>query len=182
MVEEQQFRVIVSPPSRCPCVLRRLALLAVLFVSLAGCGERVPTVTTEVSPARDLEVAEEAWRNSGISSYEYNLMRSCFCDYPGPFHVTVRNGSVESVSTIECPNGEDVHLICETPSRRYPTSDGYTAGGLFYLIRDRIDDGRFAAAYDPVTGFPMSFYSDGEPGVIDDEYGFKVTKFRPIDE
>ena len=129
--------------------------------------------TTTTSPAfrlSELKSAEDRWRTSNISNYQFTIGYSCFmvCG-SGPVRVTVKNDQVTSVFPID---------VQDSASNRHIPQFTYVALDLFKLIRGDIGDFEFSATYDKKTGFPLSFYSGGEETWLDDEFGFQTKDFK----
>ena len=91
------------------------------------------------------------------------LSRSCFClvEHIGPFSVTVQNGEILSATR----EGETVD-----------TDRVLTVDGLFDVLADayRQDAHRIEVDYDPIRGYPTSFFIDYDEHTADEELGFTV--------
>ena len=140
---------------------RRLRLGAIglaslfLLLALAACSnaegndDSTPTAeaTTTSTPADEVRAAYEAaldrWEQSGLDSYEFTLVRNCFCpeDYRGPFSVTVENG-----------------VVTEALYQGSAAKDGValTVDEVFDEIEQALDEGVLTEIiYDPTTGHPL---------------------------
>jgi hypothetical protein len=140
---------------------RRLRLGAIglaslfLLLALAACSnaegndDSTPTAeaTTTSTPADEIRAAYEAardrWEQGGIDSYEFMLVRNCFCpeDYRGPFSVTVENG-----------------VVTEALYQGGGAKDGVatTVDEVFDEIERALDEGVLTEiTYDPTTGHPL---------------------------
>jgi hypothetical protein len=119
---------------------------------------------------RELALARERWEAAGPAAYEMTLRRSCFCppDWRGPFRVTVRDGAVASVTYEGAP----------VDAERAVTVDA-----LFDLVADaaarRAE--RLDVVYDPDWGYPARLFIDYDARIADEEVGYEVEAFRPLD-
>lgn len=134
-----------------------------LAPALAGCDE------APFDPERD-RLAENLrrWRSAEVTSYSYVYRASCFCppDLLGPFEVTVEDGEVVSVVSVE--TGE--------PAEPVGRIDELTVEGLFAFLIGALEDepAAFEATYDPALGHPRSAFVDFDARVADEEFGFEA--------
>lgn len=166
-------------------LFKRTALFAGVIFILSACSgstqtqdtsvptNRIPKTTT-TSPAfrlSELKSAEDRWRTSNISDYQFTISYYCFmaCGF-GPERVTVKNDQVTSVFPIDVQDSAS--------NRRIPPFALYAALDLFKLIRRHIEDFEFSVTYDKKTGFPLSFYSGSEESWHDDKFGFQTEDFK----
>ena len=164
--------------------------MVMAFVFLAGCSSSgsssttttVTGVTTTVVSTfqlSELKSAEDRWRKSSNSEYQFTIDYYCwFCRLGrgagGPFRVTVKEKQVTSISPIRM---QDPASNRESQRPGVEIQDGESAEDLFKRIRRSIGAFDFSANYDKKTGFPLNFYSGGDEFVIDDEFGFQTSEF-----
>jgi hypothetical protein len=162
----------------------RSLVIAVVF--LAGCSSLdssnttttvtgVATTVVSTFQLSELKSAEDRWRKSNNSEYQFTIDYYCFCLlYGQPFRVTVKNKQVTSISPIRM---QDPASKQESHRPRVEIQDGESAEDLFKRIRRSVGAFDFSAIYDKKTGFPLNFYSGGDEFVIDDEFGFQTSEF-----
>lgn len=110
-----------------------------------------------------VDAARARWDAAAIRDYEATIEVRCFCDVPGPFTVTVRNGAVVS----EVP--ESLDWID-------PSVDGI----FDFVASTRLDDDAAELAFDPVTGAPAALRFEGDLATIDDELDVFVRDLAPL--
>ena len=131
---------------------------------MAGCAD-------PAAPELDrLRVAEARWAEAGPASYAYTFANRCYCPL-GELRVVVENGAVVSAE----PAGEDLM----DPR----VADGLTMEELFARIRHEIErePHETRVTYHEETGHPVSAWFDYDERAIDEEWGFEVTAFQPLD-
>jgi hypothetical protein len=152
--------------------VKRLSALLFLALMLQACG-REPVHSAE---ADNLARARAQWSRQGPSSYRYTLYVDCFC--PGlmrtPVRVVVRDGQV--VSSDPTRPGLDSF---DLKSIR----DHDTVLDLFAEVQQAIDREPFQleVEYHPELGYPVSLWVDLRQEVIDEEYGFRISSFHPME-
>jgi hypothetical protein len=118
----------------------------------------------------DDELAENRalWVSLSITSYEYEVARSCFCppSLLGPVRVRVEDGVVTERTFVDSANAGS-----EEPGEWFPSVEG-----LFDLLADAYEREahRVEVNYDRDTGVPLAIYIDYEEFVADEEIGFSV--------
>jgi hypothetical protein len=166
----------------------RSLVIAVVF--LAGCSSLdssnttttvtgVATTVVSTFQLSELKSAEDRWRKSNNSEYQFTIDYYCwFCRLGrgagGPFRVTVKDKQVTSISPIRM---QDPASNQESQRPGAEIQDGESAEDLFKRIRRSVGAFDFSAIYDKKTGFPLNFYSGGDEFVIDDEFGFQTSEF-----
>ena len=160
--------------------------MVMAFVFLAGCSSSgsssttttVTGVTTTVVSTfqlSELKSAEDRWRKSSNSEYQFTIDYYCFCLlYGQQFRVTVKEKQVTSISPIRM---QDPASNRESQRSGVEIQDGESAEDLFKRIHGSLGAFDFSANYDKKTGFPLNFYSGGDEFVIDDEFGFQTSEF-----
>lgn len=126
----------------------------------------------------ELKSAEERWRKSNYSEYQFTYSYRCFCFSPtfGPLQIAVKDRKVTRVSLI-APEDTASNPEIQTPCCE--VEFGETVDNLFDLIRRHLGEFDFSATYDKKTGFPLDFYTGGDSLVGDDEFGFQTKDFSP---
>ena len=167
-------------------IKRITASLVLVFVFLAGCSSSgsssttttvtgVATTVVSTFQLNELKSAEDRWRKSNNSEYQFTIDYYCFCLlYGQQFRVTVKEKQVTSISPIRM---QDPASNRESQRPGVEIQDGESAEDLFKRIRRSIGAFDFSANYDKKTGFPLDFYSGGDEFVIDDEFGFQTSEF-----
>jgi hypothetical protein len=147
--------------------LRRSFRLLVLAFA-AGCA-RSPFEQR----ADDLSAARMRWRTAAISSYDFDLEKSCFCiqEALGPVTISVRNGQFAGIFSTDGGTAVDTMLFQEflTMDRVFETTQ-------------RLLDSRpasFTASYDAALGFPTTVAVDPNAQAVDDELTYQVLSLRP---
>ena len=154
MVSSRAVRVVVT-------------LSAGVLALVVGCRE--PIAHTWAS---DLAEAESRWNASGVTSYQYDVFRHCFCGSTStrPVTVTVRYRAFVSLVYMDSGTVADTSLF-----RPYLTMER-----LFALLHDVLDSGpsSFHAEY-ASTGFPTVVVVDPDAAIADAEFSVQVLAFRP---
>jgi hypothetical protein len=122
----------------------------------------------------DLLQNRALWESRNINNYEFEFEWSCFClvERTMPVRITVENNRITRVASAE--ENRDLER------RRY--DDYRTIDGLFDFLADayrRAEDVR--VEYHPIEGYPTSVYVDYQRIVADEELGFTVSDFMPVD-
>ena len=167
-------------------LFKRTALFAGVIFILSACSGSTQTqdtsVPTGLTPTTTsiwkifqmsaLKSAENRWRKSNISDYQFTISYHCFCpgSHLGPWRVTVKQAQVTSVIPIEVQSPASNRDVPRPPPEEI-------AEVLFQTIQENIGEFEFSVNYDKTTGFPLSFYSGGEEFAIDDEFGFQTEDF-----
>ena len=125
-----------------------------------------------LAPEHDaLAAARARWEARGPSSYLYEYRNVCYCLW-AQVRVTVSEGAVASVEWLA---GE--------PGSESSAPEGYTVEELFARIEAALDGKphRADAEYDPVLGYPLAASFDPDQHVVDEQWGFVVEEFQPVD-
>lgn len=144
-------------------------ILATLLLSLF-----VGACSDEVAGYDALLRNRALWESKNIESYEYNFQWVCFClvERTMPVRITVERNRITRVMAMEENRDLD----------RKQFSEYRTIDGLFDLITDayqRAEDVR--VEYDGAYGYPTSVYIDYQRILADEELGFSVTDFIPVE-
>jgi hypothetical protein len=146
--------------------MRTLRPPIVLTIALAACSS--PFGPDE---ARHLASARAQWSERPFPDYAFDARHGCFCtpEQVGPVRITVRHGSIETVTLLE--TGEAVD-----------PGHWFTIEELFDLIplsakNEGVDD--VTAEYDPTLGFPSSVEVKYEEGVLDAGDTYTVSNVGP---
>lgn len=135
-------------------------LVLLLGLLPGGCGDTPTEPTLDDRPATRAAFlsARARWTSQRISSYEYSYRRLCFCVNTEPVRITVRAGVVSVVAS--ATTGAPLSLA------GYPTVDD-----LFAQLQQALDQDahEIQATYDPVLGYPLTFYIDLNARSIDEE-------------
>lgn len=166
---------------------RYLAFVATIAItSVLSCVKRPAT-----QPVDSIEPHRAIWNAASISSYEFQLVPAGAAPTSPPLHIVVKNGQVSSTS-IPCPPGASDHE-CDDVARRWSgrgeTSGFATNGKTIPQIFDEVSQEQLGAkngrvqvqiAFDPTYGFPSRFYVD-DPQEFDEEYGFRISQFKILE-
>lgn len=123
----------------------------------------------------DLTRAEALWRAAGVTSYEADVILTCYCleAQTRPVTSTVRDGAfVSLVYTDSGGTAADTTLF-----RSFMTMDR-----VFAAMREVLDaePAVLYAEYNPVYGFPTQWSVDPDRMVANDEFAFQVLGFRRL--
>jgi hypothetical protein len=123
-----------------------------------------------------LNTNRELWDSSGLSDYQVQYRRVCFCptDITSPVIVSVKDGAIDSLTYAETgePVGEAFHDLFPDVS------------GMFDIIQDAIDQEAesIRVSYDPNLGHPVSVGIDYSYMIADEELGFEVSSLQQVQE
>ena len=147
------------------------AACALFLVALAGCS--ITTATARSDDERELTRNRQRWISAGITDYEFEFRRSCFCpaEATEPVRITVRNGVATSV--LRTKDGQPASLNVGP----WPTVDT-----LFADVRRRIEQNaeRLDVEYDAAYGYPRSIVVDVMASMADDEYFLSAANLRRL--
>jgi hypothetical protein len=127
--------------------------------------------TLEESQSR-LNSSRELWESSGLSSYEIEYRRICFCppDITSPVLLVVRNGIIDSRTYAETgePVGEAVRDLFPEVS------------GMFDIVQDAIDQqaSQVTVTYDSQLGYPVNIRIDYNTMMADEELEFAISSLK----
>jgi len=122
----------------------------------------------------DLSRAQSRWHAAAIQDYSFEFQRGCFCipTATRAVIVTVRQATVANLTYVDDGTPADTSLF-----RDFLTVDRY-----FAFIRQTVDQqpASLAATYDGAIGYPNSVDVDFRTGVADDEFSFRMSRFRVL--
>jgi hypothetical protein len=148
--------------------LRPRGLLALLTLSVAGCGVVEPNPYADLQ--RDLDHARARWARAAPDAYQMEYRRICYCirEVVQPVEITVRRGAVLSRVYVESgrPVPEDLAELFPSVPQLFE--------GIQEAIRDRAAEIR--VAYDPALGHPSEVYIDWRLEIADEEVGHRVLR------
>ena len=132
---------------------------------------------TQVDHQQELRSNKLKWEAAAISSYELDMQQGCFCpDFiTRPIHLVVRNSEIsltytdDGSSVIE--DALESLLIGPIPKM---------FDGIKFVIDNDPDD--LKVIYNEEYGFPERIAADPISSAIDDEFGFRVSNFRLVDD
>jgi hypothetical protein len=136
---------------------------------------RLDPMTVYTFLQQDLDRNMALWTERGVADYDYTVQVSCFCfpDAVTPKRVNVLNGEIVNVTDIETglPNDE------ETGFTEISIMD------LFQVVQDGINDRyyRIDINYNATYGFVTYVFSDVDPQMADEEIGYTVSDWIPVD-
>lgn len=154
-----------------------IVVISIVFDSTKANRDMSSETTSVVSTFQlsELKSAENRWRKSNNSEYQFTINYYCYCHLRwGPFRVTVKEKQVTSISPIRM---QDLDSNPESQRPLVEIRDGESTDDLFKRIHRSLGAFDFSANYDKKTGFPLNFYSGGDESVIDDEFGFQTSDF-----
>ena len=141
------------------------ALILASTIALTGCSWFEGNNTLDL-----LESRQKRWVSQGITSYSFELRRSCFCGGPqGPVRIVVRDNAIVSATEVQ-PSGQPI------PEWWARTIDQIFAD----LIRTAEDADEMALDFDDTYHFPTSVIADPIKNAIDDEFSLAITNFQPM--
>jgi hypothetical protein len=147
----------------------------VLALALTACES--PTRPTDAAFGDDrtatraaFQQARGRWSSVGISDYDYDFRRSCFCAPPftAPVRITVRSGHVTAV--VSSDTGAPLS------TQGYPSVDD-----LFGMLQEALDSNAYAVrvTYDAALGYPTRFYIDRDTRIADEELAVETSALQP---
>jgi hypothetical protein len=148
----------------------RWAALVLVLALLTTCTE--PQVNDWQG---DLARAEVLWRAAGVTSYEMDIVMTCYCleAQTRPVTSTVRDSAfVSLVYTDSGGSAADTTLF-----RRFMMMDR-----VFTAMHEVLDaePASLYAEYDPAYGFPTLWSVDPDGMMVDEEFTFQVLAFRRL--
>jgi hypothetical protein len=152
-------------------------MIAVLSATLASCAAS-NTTTDPTDPfepddrpatSAAFDSARQRWNAVGITSYQYQYRRICFCAPPATarVRVTVRGDRVVEVVLVE--SGQSVD------------PDGYpTIDEIFGQIGEALsnDADIVEVSYDSALAYPVDVYLDPSTGLADEEQRLEIRAFQ----
>lgn len=146
----------------------RAAGTVALVCTMAGCADPTgPTAETQ------LQGAVAQWNQLGLTSYDLEIQRLCYCGLAGRIRIEVRAGRLDAAHLVEQDLPIPPALLHNLP----------TVEGLFAIIQQAIDRpaSRLRVRYDPATGAPITIIIDYDRRAIDDELSITVLSIEPRD-
>jgi hypothetical protein len=178
------------------------SLLLVLPFAVVALGASSCGLYHEMTAADRLRLARQLWELNGYEDYRYLLEFGCFCGpgFTAPVLVTVRNGVVVDaridssqyqrvdtaivrdwktgrMDTLVRDRRDELVGIAPDPShyRTIPqlmAEVGYWLEGPWHTVR---------LNHDPEHGYPRRFWIDFDKHVVDEEFGFSISRFEPLE-
>jgi hypothetical protein len=146
-------------------ILLSVLLTCALAAGVSAAGAQTPPEhdpgIADGSLQRALDAARKTWKHGGLRSYSYDVRQSCFCPQQKTTLVIVRNGKIKKF-----PPG--LKSVATVPR-------------LFKLVQGFIDAG--VASLDvtySTRGVPRKIAVDRIAGAVDDEVGYSVKHFTPL--
>jgi len=134
---------------------------------VAGCGLIPSPLPSGAALAAALRDAEARWAAKGIDDYQLTMQYSCLCPFQDPVRVTVEDGRVTSVTTLDGrpANPNDVGW--------YPMR----VESAFSTVEDNLGADEIEVRFDPEFGFPAHVSANPDIDMHDEEINFDVTDF-----
>jgi hypothetical protein len=134
-----------------------------LVLALAGCSVFGPG-----SELHQLHRHRDAWRALGITSYDFDYWKGCFCEPPRTMRIQVRDGLVTAAEFTD--NGEQVSNLDHVP----------TIDSLFARMESQLSyNYKLDIKYHSTLRYPAEIRGD-IPQAIDDEFTITVTNFAQL--
>ncbi|MGH9258368.1 MAG: DUF6174 domain-containing protein [Acidimicrobiales bacterium] len=141
------------------------ALLPVMWVACES-----PTEQREEA----LAPARARWQAAGLTDYDFDLRRLCYCldEAVRPVTVSVRAGAFASIVYADDGTAADTALF----------HDFLTMDGVFHYVERAVSrrPAVFTATYDSRLGYPEQVQLDGDRQIADDEVSLEVPALRPV--
>jgi len=138
------------------------------MMALAGTG--CAGTVGPVGPVLDLAEARARWEGVGPESYEFAVLRSCFCpkEWRGPVRVAVSSGVAVDWTYVD-----EGTAVPESLQPHFPT-----VAGLFDVLEDAYERQAetVRVTYDAETGAPVEIWIDYQSNVADEELGFTIVE------
>lgn len=124
----------------------------------------------DLDDLEQLENAHALWQESAPAAYRYVLTVHCECpaEFAGPFHVTMRDGRIESIKWVN--DGT------ETDAEVFTIDEALERIGFAIVAGIDVD-----VKYDPVLGYPTQVIIDPEAVAVDGGLAFSITNFEVLD-
>lgn len=149
--------------------MKWLARAPLLLLGLAACS----TSFFEGSQT-SLAEANARWKGAGISSYDFDFQRTCFCAGPLTRGVTISVRSDTFVAIVYTDSG----TVADSAEFR----DFLTIDRIFAYLHRTLNAGpaSFTTAYHEAFGFPALAVIDFDSEVEDDGLTIRINAFRPM--
>jgi hypothetical protein len=142
--------------------------LVLLACALVGCES-----TSGTGPGDDLAAAQQRWISSGLTSYDFDLQRGCYCPFDAvrPVTISVRNGVFASMVYADSAGGQtDTAWFARL----------LTMERVFALLDTAVarPASVYQAVYDDAIGYPHQAYIDYDDSMVDEELVLSITGVR----
>jgi hypothetical protein len=142
-------------------VRRPPAAVLLLLLLAAGCGPK-----TDRDPVAEFEHHRALWNALGITTYELEFQRLCYCppEFTRPYVVEVENGVIVAVR-----RGDTGEAVDPGAWDRVHSVDS-----MFDLLEGALDGGadEVLATYHPEYGYPAEIHIDDILMAVDDEVSY----------
>ena len=130
---------------------------------------------SEASPS-SLEENQEKWQSHNLKSYRMNLNVACFCVPTPDIDIRVDNGKISLISA----NGSSY----ANPDIDSTFWHAKTVDGLFSFIDEKLSENPFQKTlkFNSKYGYPEEIFFDIEKMIADEEIGYVIHSFSPINE
>tara|TARA_B100001142_G_C14318617_1_gene649512 strand:+ start:874 stop:1473 length:600 start_codon:yes stop_codon:yes gene_type:complete len=130
---------------------------------------------SEASPS-SLEENQEKWQSHNLKSYRMNLNVACFCVPTPDIDIRVDNGKISLISA----NGSSY----ANPDIDSTFWHAKTVDGLFSFIDEKLSENPFQKTlkFNSKYGYPKEIFFDIDEMIVDEEIGYFVHSFSPINE
>ena len=145
---------------------RLLALLAGSLL-VAGCGMIPSPLPSGAALAAELRAAEERWAAKALDDYQLTMQYYCLCPFREPVRVTVEDGRVTSVTTLDGKPADPADVGW------YPLR----VESAFTTVEDNLAADEIEVRFDPEFGFPAHVSANPDVDMHDEEVNFDVTDF-----
>lgn len=145
-----------------------LYFIALIFF-ISSCDDSQPTISS-------LEESQKKWQSHNLKSYRMNLNIICYCIPTPDIDIRVNNGKISLINA----NGSS-----------YPDPDidstfwhARTVDELFSFINEKLSEGPFQKTlkFNSKYGYPEEIFFDIEEMSADEEIGYVIHSFSPINE
>jgi hypothetical protein len=153
---------------------RAIFMLCLCVVLLAAC-----SVSPTTTPASPLDQSEQAWSRQNIASYRIEVLVVQSVWHAQSHQITVRNNQVVD-TTASCIPAPTEAGKCEVKAFN---AEDYVVPGLFARARKHTEGEQAQwtkVTYDPTYGFPRQISFD-DPGVVDEDWTWRVTAFEVLE-
>jgi len=126
-----------------------------------------------LGPVRSIEFhsALARWDRQNVEDYDFDYLRSCFCENVEEVRVHVRNGVVADAIYTRDDSPVPPSVLATLP----------TIPELFEIVRDALEDAdEVQVEYDPTYGHPTRVDIDWLKRAIDDEILYQVEDLTPL--
>jgi|TARA_B100001093_G_C26655243_1_gene939338 hypothetical protein len=145
-----------------------LYFIALIFFT-SSCDDPQPAISS-------LEESQEKWQSHNLKSYRMNLNIVCYCIPTPDIDIRVDNGKISLINA----NGSSY----ADPDIDSTFWHARTVDELFSFINEKLSEDPFQKTlkFNSKYGYPEEIFFDIEEMIADEEIGYVIHSFSPINE